>query len=116
MNGIGANSDEFAEHVAADLDTVECVSTDALVQRVSHDGACGWVRTTGVEPAWTGEDRADRELAAPICAGCPVGRECLELELRTAGYATAGVWGLLPEEDRRAVYLAWSDRRDGGQR
>ena len=35
----------------------------------------------------------DRALKARMWAGCPVQRECLELEFRTAGAATTGVWG-----------------------
>ena len=38
----------------------------------------------------------DRELAARLCAGCPV-VECLELELRIKGADTVGVWGALRE-------------------
>ena len=53
----------------------------------------------------------DRALAARMCAGCPVQRECLELELRTAGAETAGVWGGLCEVDRRALHTAWRGRR-----
>ena len=35
-------------------------------------------------------DRRTGTLAARLCAGCPVQRECLELELRTAGAETVG--------------------------
>lgn len=115
MNGVTAmDPDDFGPDWAADLDVVADVPTDALASRLTADGTCMWVRTTGTEPQWTGDDRADRALAAPICAGCPVQRECLELELRTFGYATTGVWGPLSEDDRRVVYLAWSQRRDEG--
>jgi WhiB family redox-sensing transcriptional regulator len=38
--------------------------------------------------------------------------ECLELELRTAGADTVGVWGALPEQDRRALYPHWRQRGD----
>jgi WhiB family redox-sensing transcriptional regulator len=117
MNDISATPpDDVTDETAAALDALDCVTTDALSHGVSSDGACGWVRTTGEEPAWTGDDAADRMLTAPICARCPVQRECLELEFRTAGFATTGVWGPLPEQERRAVYLAWSDRRDRGRR
>ena len=117
MNRISETSaEDFPDGIAANLDPMERVPTDALYRSVSRDGACGWVRTTGEEPQWTGDDAADRELTAPICGRCPVQRECLELEFRTAGCATAGVWGPLPEHERRTAYLAWADRRDGGQR
>jgi WhiB family transcriptional regulator, redox-sensing transcriptional regulator len=116
MNG-GAvmNEHEFYDGMAWDLDVLQEVSSEVLFHRVSRDGACMWVRTIGAEPQWTGDDAADRELAAPICAGCSVQRECMELEFRSAGYATAGVWGPLGEQDRRAVYLAWLARRAGDQ-
>ncbi|RZS32494.1 WhiB family redox-sensing transcriptional regulator [Herbihabitans rhizosphaerae] len=104
--------EEFSE-VVADLDQVEDVPTDDLFAVLSRDGACMWVRTTGEEPQWTGDDRVDRALAAPICGGCPVRRECLEFEFRTSGYALSGVWGPLSEEERRAAFVVWLDRRDG---
>ena len=53
----------------------------------------------------------DRALAARMCAGCPVQRECLEVELRTAGVETTGVWGGLCEVDRRALHTALLRRR-----
>jgi WhiB family transcriptional regulator, redox-sensing transcriptional regulator len=46
----------------------------------------------------------------------PVAGECLEWELRTAGYATEGMWGLLATKDRRRVFLSWVQRRDGDAR
>jgi WhiB family redox-sensing transcriptional regulator len=74
-----------------------------------------WVDASTEKPTSTGGKTTDRELAASICAGCPVTGECLELEFRTAGSTTLGVWGALAEEDRRAAYLAWLQRRDGDQ-
>ncbi|WP_020673879.1 WhiB family transcriptional regulator [Amycolatopsis nigrescens] len=50
-----------------------------------------------------------------MCAGCPVIDECLELELRTTGANTVGVWGALPDADRREVHRAWLRHR-GGER
>jgi WhiB family redox-sensing transcriptional regulator len=50
-------------------------------------------------------------LAARMCVGCPVQRECLELELRTAGADSVGVWGALCEIDRRALHKVWQARR-----
>ena len=58
----------------------------------------------------------DRALAARLCRGCPVQRECLELELRTAGTETTGVWGALCEVDRRALHTVWRARRDRAMR
>lgn len=109
MNG----TEEFYERVAADLDRCESVPDDALADAVRNDGSCGWLYVGGEAPAWSGDARPDREVAARICAGCPVRRECLEWEFRTRGYATGGVWGPLDTEDRRAVFLRWLDRRDG---
>jgi hypothetical protein len=72
-----------------------------------------WIDVSAEEPTWINDQATDRELAANICAGCPVPDECLELEFRTAGFTTVGVWGGLAEDDRRATYLAWSRRRQG---
>ncbi|GAA2787606.1 WhiB family transcriptional regulator [Crossiella cryophila] len=99
--------------MAAELDVFASLADDELSEAVRRAGSCGWLYTSGGMPEWTGDDRADRELAAPICAACPVQRECLESEFRTHGYALSGVWGPLAEDDRRAVFLRWLDRRDG---
>lgn len=112
MNPTG---EEFYDQVAADLDQFAEVSTDHLHSALSREGLCQWLYTCGDVPAWTGDDRADRLIAGRICAGCAVAGECLEYELRTAGYATDGVWGLLPADDRRRVFLSWAQRRDGGR-
>ena len=73
-------------------------------------GLCLWEITRGDPPEWTGQDSPDRELATRLCAGCPVRRECLEFELRTAGTDTVGVWGGLSEDDRRALHAIWRAR------
>lgn len=111
-----SRDEEFCERIAADLDECASVPDEALVEAVRRRGVCGWLNASGELPDWTGDDRADRALAAPICAGCPIQRECLELEFRTHGYATSGVWGPLDEDDRRAVFMRWLDRRDGSDR
>jgi len=101
------------------LDRFEHVPDDVLWEVVTRDGSCMGLDRV---PAGTGNARTDRELAAQICAGCPVRRECLELELRTFGDQALGVWGALPAEDVRTVYPVWLARRqdrgsqDGGQR
>ncbi|MBV8993228.1 MAG: WhiB family transcriptional regulator [Pseudonocardiales bacterium] len=110
------NDEEFFEDVAAQLDHLEGVPTGTLFNLVRHRGACMWIAVGADEPAWTGDDATDRELAASICAGCPVRPECLELEFRTAGFGTFGVWGALAEDDRRTAYLAWLQRREGDRR
>ena len=60
--------------------------------------------------------RDDREFARLLCGGCPVQDECLELELRTAGDQTVGVWGALFEDDRRALHPLWLLRGGRGAR
>ncbi|WP_371505058.1 WhiB family transcriptional regulator [Allokutzneria sp. NRRL B-24872] len=115
------NPDDFFEVLAAELDRYADVPTDVLAEIMTRDGACMWLYANDSEPKWTGDDLTDRELAARICAGCPVRRECLELEFRTAGEFSLGVWGALCEDDRRAVYPIWlarranSPERDGGR-
>lgn len=109
------HEEEFYEDVAASLKQFDGVPTDALRAAVSRHGLCQWIYAANAAPEWSGNDQIDRELIADICAGCPVASECLEHELRTAGYGTDGVWGLLDTEDRRRVFLIWSDRESGGQ-
>lgn len=118
MNGhIPVEPDEYFTQVAASLDGLADVPDDVLFQVVTRDGACMVLFRLDLEPEWTGDDLTDRELAARICADCPVRRECLELELRTSGDQTLGVWGALPAEDVRALYPVWRSRRrwHGGQ-
>jgi WhiB family redox-sensing transcriptional regulator len=105
-------SDDFLEEITADLDRFEHVPDDVLLDVVTRDGRCMWFYSVGEEPDWSGDDLTDRELAARVCAGCPVRRPCLELELRTTGYATSGVWGALSDEDRRALLPRWLARRE----
>lgn len=118
MNGhMPVDPDEFFTSVAAGLDGLEQVPDDVLAEVVTRDGACMLLFRLDLEPEWAGDDLTDRETAARICAGCPVRRECLELELRTSGDQTLGVWGALPAEDVRALYPVWCSRRRrrGGQ-
>jgi WhiB family redox-sensing transcriptional regulator len=113
---VNYDREEFCERVAADLDRFAGLSTDQLHDVVAGEGLCQWLYTSGRAPVWSGDDRADRVAAARICAGCPVAGQCLEWELRTAGYATESVWGLLAAQDRRRVFGSWVQRRDGGAR
>jgi WhiB family transcriptional regulator, redox-sensing transcriptional regulator len=111
--------------IAAKLDRFALVPDDVLWEIVSRDGACMLLSRLDIEPAWSRDELTDRELAARICAHCPVRWECLELQLRTSGDQTLGVWGALPAEDVRALYPVWRSRRrqhgrriddqDGGQ-
>lgn len=109
--------DDFAE-IAQRLDRYAAVPDDVLAEVVTRDGLCFWVFERDEIPELSGVDTPDRELGARLCAGCPVMDECLELELRTAGENTVGVWGALAETDRRAIHRFWRWRRassEGGE-
>jgi WhiB family redox-sensing transcriptional regulator len=103
--------DEFFAQVATGLDRFELVPDEVLFEVVTRDGSCMVLYRLDLEPEWSGDVLTDRETAARICAGCPVRQECLELELRTSGDATLGVWGALPAEDVRALWPVWRSRR-----
>jgi WhiB family redox-sensing transcriptional regulator len=96
--------------IAWRLDRLRWLPDDQLAEVVTHNGRCLWAYAEGDPPQLTGIDTADRELTWRLCVGCPVQDECLELELRTAGEDTAGVWGALAEDDRRALYPHWRQR------
>jgi WhiB family redox-sensing transcriptional regulator len=100
--------------IAERLDRLAPVPLAVLTDLVLRDGACMWPTATDDEPAWMADDMTDRELAARLCGGCPVRDECLELDLRTAGPCTLGVWGGLTDDDRRALYPHWTLRRGRG--
>jgi WhiB family redox-sensing transcriptional regulator len=95
----------------AALDRLCSVPMALLAHVVLRDGACMWPAAGNDLPAWLGDCLTDQELADRLCAGCPVRDECLELDLRTAGPATVGVWGGLTDDDRRALYPLWERRR-----
>jgi WhiB family redox-sensing transcriptional regulator len=103
---------DYFEDIAAGLDLQADVPDDVLWERVTTDGECMRLYVTGQAPEFSGDVHSDRELAARVCAGCPVRGECLEVEFRTAGHLSLGVWGALNEEDRRAVYPLWLARRE----
>jgi WhiB family redox-sensing transcriptional regulator len=105
-----ASPDEPRDRDAAELDSLAAVPDEVLSDLVARHGLCLWEISSGDPPAWSGERAPDRELAARLCAGCPVRRECLEFGLRTAGANTVGVWGGLNEDDRRALHAIWSVR------
>jgi WhiB family transcriptional regulator, redox-sensing transcriptional regulator len=109
------NREELAA-IAARLDRLMWTPTGVFADLVTTDGLCFWAFTRGDVPEMTGEQPADRELAAWLCAGCPVIDECLELELREAGPDTVGVWGAMTDDDRRALHPLWLARQDGGTR
>lgn len=108
----GFPDDEARKRAAAELDALAEVPDEALSDLVARHGRCLSEITHGDPPEWSGGGSPDRELAARLCAGCPVRRECLEFELRTAGAQTVGVWGGLSEDDRRALHAVWQARAD----
>jgi WhiB family redox-sensing transcriptional regulator len=97
--------------MAARLDWLQSVPTDVLTTVVVRRGLCLWGLWPAVEPDWEDCAPGDRALAKRLCAGCPVIDQCLELELRTAGVSTTGVWGALAEDDRRVLHRIWQRRR-----
>ncbi|WIX83315.1 WhiB family transcriptional regulator [Amycolatopsis carbonis] len=103
------------KEMAARLDRYADVPHDVLIAVVTRDGLCFWAFDRTDLPRLCGDCAPDRELAAGMCAGCPVIDECRELDLRTAGPDTVGVWGALPDTDRRALYPVWLHRREGGE-
>ncbi|MFD0203816.1 MULTISPECIES: WhiB family transcriptional regulator [Saccharothrix] len=105
------NPENYYEVVAADLDRFAEVPDEVLLEIVTRDGRCLWLVPADEVPEWDEEELTDRELAARLCAECPARRACLELELRTAGADTVGVWGGLSDEERRALYPVWLARR-----
>ncbi len=100
--------------IAWELDRLRWVPTGVLADVVLRDGLCMGAFTD--VPPWGDEEMTDRELAARMCAGCPVRDECLELELRTAGEGTVGVWGALAADDRRELYPHWLRRGERAER
>lgn len=106
------NPENYYEVIAADLDRFAQVPDEVLLEIVTRDGRCLWLVSGDEVPEWEDEDLSDRELAARLCAQCSARRACLELELRTAGPDTVGVWGGLSDEDRLVLYPVWRARRD----
>ena len=98
------------EQETAELAALAHIPDAELERQVALYGRCLWEFTFGEPPEFTGAAAPDRELAARLCAGCPVRRECLEFELRTAGADTVGVWGGLSEDDRRDLHTVWRAR------
>ncbi|UOX89685.1 WhiB family transcriptional regulator [Amycolatopsis sp. FBCC-B4732] len=109
-------TDNDYEEMAAQLDRYADVPDDVLNEVVTRDGLCFWAFDRADMPKLSGNSSPDRDLAAGMCAGCPVIDECRELDLRTAGPDTVGVWGALPDTDRRALYPVWLRRRGGEAR
>lgn len=104
------------EELIADLDHLADAPTGRLQEAVRQHGVCMWLGVAVDGPEWTGDDRIDRKTVARFCAECRVADECTELGFRSDGFAAFGLWGVVPPDQRRAAYLAWQARRDGGQR
>lgn len=96
---------------AGRLDRLQHVPTEVLTTVVVRRGLCLWGLWPAVEPDWEDCAPSDRALAERLCEGCPVVDQCLELDLRTAGASTTGVWGALAEDDRRALHPVWQHHR-----
>lgn len=99
------------EAMAAALDRWRQVPTEVLRDVVMRQGLCLWGLWPAQEPDWDDCAPSDQRLAARLCAGCPVIDQCLELDLRTAGACTTGVWGATCEDDRRALHPIWQRHR-----
>jgi WhiB family transcriptional regulator, redox-sensing transcriptional regulator len=97
--------------IADRLARLRRVPSGVLAEIVARDGACMQVDqqacTADGPPRWLHEDGTDRDLAARLCQGCPIQDQCLELELRTFGKQTVGIWGALGEDERRALVPLW---------
>jgi WhiB family transcriptional regulator, redox-sensing transcriptional regulator len=107
---VNPRDDERLAEIAARLDRLRHVPTEVLAAIVTQDGPCMWAYTAVDPGELSSSDTPDRELAARFCAGCPVQDECLEWELRIHGPDTVGIWGAMPEDDRRALYPLWRAR------
>ncbi|MGH3834338.1 MAG: WhiB family transcriptional regulator [Pseudonocardiaceae bacterium] len=107
------NHDDTPDYdaIAARLDRWRQVPTDVLTAVVVRGGLCFWRLWPSEEPDWDDCAPSDRSLAARLCAGCPVIDQCQELDLRTAGTDTTGVWGAMAEDDRRALHPIWQRHR-----
>jgi WhiB family redox-sensing transcriptional regulator len=99
------------DEITARLDRWRPVPTEELTTVVVRRGLCLWGLWPAQEPDWDEVAPSDPELAARLCTGCPVITQCLELELRTTGASTTGVWGATCEDDRRALHHIWRQRR-----
>jgi WhiB family redox-sensing transcriptional regulator len=84
------DQDLWLIEIAWRLDRLRWVPRSVLAELVTRSGACMVPPAGGDLPLWDEEYFSDRELAAVLCAGCPVRDECLELELRIAGDQTIG--------------------------
>lgn len=111
MTHVPGVADPYSLDVASQLDQFRAVSDESLSSVVVRDGSCMRLYADGNGPHLIGDPWSDRNTTAPICAACPVQRECLEWEMRSVGADTQGPWGLLGEADRREFHAVWAARR-----
>lgn len=109
-------SDHDYAAIAARLDRYAALPIEVLAAVVTRDGLCFWAFERPDLTELTADDPPERELAARLCAGCPVIDECLELDLRVSRRETLGVWGAMTEDDRRALHPYWARRSERGSR
>ncbi|OLT38995.1 hypothetical protein BJF85_07110 [Saccharomonospora sp. CUA-673] len=106
--------EEFLAEVVASLDDLAHVPIETLTRAIGRHGVCGWIDVAADGPVWTGDVHADRLMAAPLCSGCPVRRECLEWEFRTTEGVKLDVWGLLDRDGHEVAHQLWLWRRGSG--
>ena len=102
-----ARDDAWFIEIMTRLRRLRPIPTGVLAEIVTSRGACLEISSDNGPPRWLHENGTDSGAAARLCQGCPVQWECLELELRTFGEQTVGVWGALGEDDRRALVPHW---------
>jgi WhiB family redox-sensing transcriptional regulator len=114
INGTAdAAEDEWLTDTAMRLERVRSASDDALGAAVVGAGSCLDAMSDGDRPGWLFDNDTDPDVAAQVCAQCPVQDECLELELRLFGARKLGMWGVLGEDGRCALHTVWVGRRGG---
>jgi WhiB family redox-sensing transcriptional regulator len=103
---------------AARLHRLRHVPDVWLADLVAEQGLVRQPNGPAPEEATKRDGAADRELAARLCAGCPVQDECLELDLRWMADRTTGAFSGLTDADRRAIHAHWAAERatKGGTR
>jgi WhiB family redox-sensing transcriptional regulator len=105
--------ERFYELVPADPDRVQAVPDDVLLEIVTDQGTCMWLKESPDEPDC---DLSEAEFAERLCATCPVSGACLELELRQSAGRPLGVWAGMTEDDSHAlgrVRFRQHDHEDG---
>jgi WhiB family transcriptional regulator, redox-sensing transcriptional regulator len=107
---VTSRNERWLVDIAWRLDRLRWVPRDVLNEIVLRNGQCVWMCLDGNPPDLADAGDPDRELATRLCGGCPVKDECLELELRSSGNRTVGVWGGMSEQDRQTLHPHWLQR------